>query len=229
MPGRPDGPAGDRAEPFCGLQAVLFDMDGTLVDSEPLWWEATVSVARTLGVELGPDDTPHVHGRTIEDTAAHLLTAAQPADPAPPPRLLERSATARPTTDLIRLLTESFAQRVEQGVELMPGATDLLRELGAAHLPTALVSASPRSIVDLVLPRLGHSFAHVVAAEDTTRGKPYPDPYLEAARRLGADPGRCVAIEDSPTGVTAATSAGCRVLVVHPEHGLPTLRDIRHA
>jgi HAD superfamily hydrolase (TIGR01509 family) len=204
---------------------VLFDLDGTLVDSEPHWWQATVAVARTLGVELGPADTPHVLGRTVEDTAAHLLATARSADPAPPPRLSERAVTA----DLIHLLTESFAQRVEQGVELMPGATDLLRELGAAHLPTALVSASPRSIVDLVLPRLGHRFAHVVAAEDTTRGKPYPDPYLEAARRLGADPSRCVAIEDSPTGVTAATSAGCRVLVVHPEHGLPTLRDIRHA
>ncbi|MET8004304.1 HAD family hydrolase [Nonomuraea glycinis] len=206
---------------------MLFDLDGTLVDSEPHWWQATVSVARTLGVELGPADTPHVLGRTVEDTAAHLLAAARSADPAPPPRLPERAATAQPDADLIRLLTESFARRVEQGVELIPGATDLLRELGAAHLPTALVSASPRSIVDLVLPRLGHRFAQVVAAEDTTRGKPYPDPYLEAARRLGADPSHCVAIEDSPTGVTAATSAGCRVLVVHPKHGLPTLRDIR--
>ncbi len=190
---------------------MLFDLDGTLVDSEPHWWRATVSVARTLGVELGPADTPHVLGRTVEDTAAHLLSAAP----------------AQPAADLIHLLTEAFARRVEQGVELMPGATDLLRELGAARLPTALVSASPRRIVDLVLPRLGHRFAHVVAAEDTTRGKPYPDPYLEAAQRLRADPGRCVAIEDSPTGVTAATSAGCRVLVVHPEHGLPTLREIR--
>lgn len=200
---------------------MLFDLDGTLVDSEPHWWQATVSVARTLGVELGPADTPHVLGRTVEDTAAHLLSAA------PPPRFPERATPAQLTADLIRLLTDSFAQRVEQGVELIPGATALLHELAAARLPTALVSASPRSIVDLVLPRLGHRFAQVVAAEDTTRGKPYPDPYLEAARRLRADPSHCVAIEDSPTGVTAATSAGCRVLVVHPKHGLPTLREIR--
>lgn len=213
---------------------MLFDLDGTLVDSEPHWWQATVSVARTLGVELGPADTPHVLGRTVEDTAAHLLSAhrsAQAAEPGSHPATRRSAQPNTPgshsTTDLIRLLTESFARRVEQGVELIPGATDLLRELGAARLPTALVSASPRSIVDLVLPRLGHRFAHVVAAEDTTRGKPYPDPYLEAARRLGAYPGRCVAIEDSPTGVTAATSAGCRVLVVHPEHGLPSLREIR--
>jgi len=215
---------------------VLFDLDGTLVDSEPHWWQATVSVARTLGVELGPADTPHVLGRTVEDTAAHLLSAhhsVQAAEPGSHPTT-RRSAQpntpgSRSTADLIHLLTESFAQRVEQGVELIPGATALLHELAAARLPTALVSASPRSIVDLVLPRLGHRFAQVVAAEDTTRGKPYPDPYLEAARRLRADPSHCVAIEDSPTGVTAATSAGCRVLVVHPQHGLPTLRDIRHA
>ncbi|WP_336210125.1 HAD family hydrolase [Nonomuraea sp. LPB2021202275-12-8] len=197
------------------LQAVLFDMDGTLVDTEPLWWQATASVARTLGFELGPADTPHVLGHTVEDTAAHLLSARPPSRP------------AESTTDLIRLLTESFARRVERSARVMPGAPDLLHQLSAARLPTALVSASPRSIVDLVLPRLGHRFDHVVAAEDTARGKPYPDPYLEAARRLGADPGRCVAVEDSPTGITAATAAGCRVLAVTPEDGLPSLRQIR--
>ncbi|MFD2349724.1 HAD family hydrolase [Nonomuraea ferruginea] len=108
----------------------------------------------------------------------------------------------------------------------MPGATPLLRELTAARIPTALVTASPRSIAALVLPRLGHRFDEVVAAEDTRRGKPHPDPYLEAARRLGAHPSRCVALEDSPAGVTAASTAGCHVVVV-TRTGLPTLREIR--
>ncbi|WP_214325651.1 HAD family hydrolase [Nonomuraea sediminis] len=217
-------------------QAVLFDMDGTLVDTEGLWWSATASVAGSLGVLLTPDDTPHVLGRTVEDTAAHLLSVRQAplpegdtgdASPAPGRRdgVRRRSAPQhgdQPT--VARLLTEAFADHIRQGVRVMPGARELLRELTEARIPTALVSASPRSIVDLVMPRLGHAFDLVVAAEDTACGKPYPDPYLKAARQLGVDPKLCVAIEDSPTGVAAATAAGCRVVVVDPAAGLPALR-----
>ncbi|MFD0471321.1 HAD-IA family hydrolase [Nonomuraea thailandensis] len=78
-----------------------------------------------------------------------------------------------------------------------------------------------------MLPRLGHTFDLVIANEDTERGKPWPDPYLEAARRLGAEPSRCVAIEDSPAGIAAARAAGCRVMVASPEKGLPSVRAVR--
>ncbi|GAA2401462.1 HAD family hydrolase [Nonomuraea africana] len=199
---RPDAPP-VGALPF---DAVLFDMDGTLVDTEGLWWEAAADVAASLGRELGPADLPHVLGRTVEDTAGHLA----PDDVA---RVSDR-------------LTESFADRIRRGVRVVPGARELLRALTTRAVPTALVSASPRSIVELVLPSLGHRFEVVLAAEDTVRGKPYPDPYLEAARLLEADPRRCVALEDSPTGVAAATTAGCDVLVVSAESGLPALADV---
>ncbi|TXK39043.1 HAD family phosphatase [Nonomuraea sp. C10] len=191
--------------------AVLFDLDGTLVDTEPHWWRATATVARGLGVDLGPDDEPDVLGRTVEHTAAHLLSRAP------------RDHDAGDTGDA---LTRAFAGELAHSFDVMPGATPLLRELTAARIPTALVTASPRSIAALVLPRLGHRFDEVVAAEDTRRGKPHPDPYLEAARRLGAHPSRCVALEDSPAGVTAASTAGCHVVVV-TRTGLPTLREIR--
>ncbi|WP_327090410.1 HAD family phosphatase [Nonomuraea sp. NBC_01738] len=182
--------------------AVLFDMDGTLVDTEGLWWQATGDIARSLGRELGPEDVPHVLGRAVEDTAAHLAPGDVPA-------------TAR-------ALTDAFAARISQGITLIPGARRLLAALTARGIPTALVSASPRSIVEQVLPNLdGHRFHLVIAAEDTERGKPYPDPYLAATERLGVSPADCVAIEDSPTGIAAATAAGCRVLVVDPDHGLP--------
>lgn len=183
--------------------AVLFDMDGTLVDTEGLWWEATASIARALGVALGPEDSPHVLGRTVEDTAIHLVGADG-------------------VDGVAQRLTDAFADRIRQGVVIVPGALGLLAALAVEGIPTALVSASPRSIVDLVLPRLNHRFHEVVAAEDTARGKPYPDPYLEATRRLNVDPTRCVAIEDSPTGIAAAQAAGCRVVAV-TQAGLPDL------
>lgn len=120
-------------------------------------------------------------------------------------------------------LTEGFAERVREGVSVIAGARELLRELATAGIPTALVSASPRGIVELVLPRLDHAFDLVVAVEDTPFGKPYPDPYLRAAHHLGVDPRRCVAIEDSPAGIAAAEAAGCQVYPVAPPSRLPTL------
>ncbi|MGW2149617.1 HAD family hydrolase [Nonomuraea bangladeshensis] len=192
-------------------QAVLLDLDGTLVDTEGAWWRAVAGVAATLGRRLGADDVPHVRGRTAADAAAHLLP----------------SASGAAVGALAERLVDAFAERLgRDGVPVMPGALELLSDLAAASIPTALVSASPRRVVELVLPCLRHPFHVVVADGEAARGKPHPDPYLEAARRLGADPRRCVAVEDSPAGVAAATAAGCRVLVAGPE-GPPSLAGIR--
>ncbi|MEU7002482.1 HAD family phosphatase [Nonomuraea sp. NPDC046570] len=211
--------------------AVLLDMDGTLVDTEGLWWAATSSVAHSLGTSLSPDDTPHVLGRTVEDTAAFLLTLVPHTSPYPFGSPDSSGSHGSPGShnfpgfhgfpgsldETVRRLTASFASLVGQGVRVFPGVHALLGELSRANVRTALVSASPREIVDLVLPVLGHPFDLVLAAEDTARGKPYPDPYLEAAKRLSVPPERCVAVEDSPTGIAAATAAGCQVIAVSPE------------
>ncbi|MEV4548125.1 HAD family hydrolase [Nonomuraea wenchangensis] len=194
-------------------EAVLLDLDGTLVDTEGAWWRAVAGVAAaSLGRRLEEADVPHVRGRTAADAAAHLLPAA---------------ASGAAVAALAERLVDAFAERLARdGVPVLPGARELLADLAAASIPTALVSASPRRVVELVLPCLRHPFHLVVADGETARGKPYPDPYLEAARRLGAAPERCVAVEDSPAGVAAATAARCRVLVTGPA-GPPSLARIR--
>jgi HAD superfamily hydrolase (TIGR01509 family) len=180
--------------------AVLFDMDGTLVDTEHLWWQAAAELAAELDLTLTEADLPDVLGRAVEHTAAHLHRT---------------SGTGRDEDDLVAALNDSFAGKVAGRAVPRPGALALLAELRAAAVPTALVSASPRRVVDLVLAGLGREwFTVTLAAEDTPRTKPEPDPYLAAADRLGLDPADCVAVEDTPAGVASASAAGCAVLAV---------------
>ncbi|TXS45999.1 HAD family hydrolase [Streptomyces sp. uw30] len=177
------------------LQAVLFDMDGTLVDTERLWWEAVELVA---GRALTEADEAEVLGRPVEHTADWLA-----------------AATGAPATELADALHREFADRVRAGIVPRPGALDLLDALARDNVPTALVTASPRAVADTVLEALGASrFAVSVTADDTDRTKPAPDPYLAACRALGVDPAACVAVEDTRTGVSSAEAAGCTVLAV---------------
>ncbi|WP_405826137.1 HAD-IA family hydrolase [Streptomyces sp. NBC_01390] len=181
--------------PQLQLQAALFDMDGTLVDTERLWWEAVEQVA---GRPLTEADQPDVLGRPVEHTA-DWLAAATGAEP------------GRLAAELHR----EFAARVRTGIVPRPGALDLLDALAEAGVPTALVTASPRAVADTVLKALGASrFAVSVTADDTEHTKPAPDPYLAACHALGVDPAACVAVEDTETGVASAEAAGCAVLAV---------------
>ncbi len=117
--------------------------------------------------------------------------------------------------ELMHAINTRFEQLVAQGAPLMPGARRLLTELSAHGVPTALVSASHRRTIDVMLRSLGpEHFAFTLAGDEIARTKPHPDPYLAAAARLGADPGRCVVVEDTLTGVTSAEAAGCRVVAV---------------
>ncbi|MBV6699673.1 HAD family phosphatase [Kitasatospora aureofaciens] len=180
--------------------AVLFDMDGTLVDTEHLWWQAAAELADELHHALTDRDAPEVLGRAVEHTAAHLHRV---------------SGTELTEAEVADRLGESFADKVAAETVPRPGALALLASLRDARVPTALVSASPRRVVDLVLATIGRDwFTVTLAAEDTERTKPAPDPYLAAAERLGLDPAACVAVEDTPTGVASATAAGCAVLAV---------------
>lgn len=187
-----------RSTPRQPLQAVLFDMDGTLVDTERLWWEAVEQVAAGLGHPLTGADQPDVLGRPVEYTARWL-----------------GGITGTPVAEAAAALHQEFAARVRTGIVPRPGALALLAELVREGVPAALVTASPRAVADTVLAALGASqFAVSVTADDTERTKPAPDPYLAACRALGVDPAACVAVEDTRTGVMSAEAAGCVVLAV---------------
>jgi HAD superfamily hydrolase (TIGR01509 family) len=188
------------AEPDAEPQAVLLDMDGTLVDTEGFWWDAEVEVFGRLGHRLREEHRQVVVGGPMTRSAGYLI---------------EETGAEIGLEALKGLLNAAFLRRVDGGVPLMPGARRLLTELTAHRVPTALVSASHRAVIDRMLPSLGpENFAVTIAGDELERTKPHPDPYLTAAARLGADPHRCVAVEDTATGVASAEAAGCRVVAV---------------
>jgi HAD superfamily hydrolase (TIGR01509 family) len=182
------------------LQAVLLDMDGTLVDTEGFWWDVEAEVFAGLGHPLDDSWRHVVVGGPMTRSAGFLIEATG-ADITLP--------------ELTVLLNQGFEDRIGRSLPLMPGATRLLAELSAHRIPTALVSASHRRIIDRVLDSLGRRhFALTVAGDEVPRTKPHPDPYLFAAAGLGADPARCAVVEDTATGVAAAEAAGCQVVAV---------------
>jgi len=179
---------------------VLFDMDGLLIDSEPLWLEAETAVMARLGADWTAADQVQLLGGSLDRTVRYLMSkATRPAAPG----------------QIAVWLMSGVTERVrDQGVPLRPGARELLAEVGAAGLPRALVTSSERGFMDAVLARTGLRFDVLVCANDVSMTKPDPEPYLLAAKLLGADPARCVALEDSPNGVASAEAAGCQVIAV---------------
>ncbi|HEY8967398.1 MAG TPA: HAD family phosphatase [Candidatus Methylacidiphilales bacterium] len=182
------------------LQAVLLDMDGTLVDTEGFWWDVEVEIFKKLG-------------HTLDDSWRHVVVGGPMSRSAG--FLIEATGADIPLDELCLLLNDGFEDLIGRALPLMPGATRLLAELAAHDVPTALVSASHRRIIDRVLTSLGSQYFRLsVAGDEVARTKPHPDPYLLAAARLGADPARCAVIEDTATGVAAAEAAGCQVVAV---------------
>jgi HAD superfamily hydrolase (TIGR01509 family) len=183
-----------------GLEAVLFDMDGLLVDTEPLWFETESEVMARLGAPWTKADQERLLGGSMEHTVGYLLAkATRPASP----------------TEVARWMTDGMLRRAAAGrVIVRPGARELLAEVAAAGIPHALVTGSQREFTDAVVASTGLTFTATVTGDDVARPKPDPEPYLLAAKVLDAAPENCVALEDSPSGVTSATGAGCRVVAV---------------
>jgi HAD superfamily hydrolase (TIGR01509 family) len=188
------------------LAAVLFDMDGLLVDTEPLWFETEAEVMGRLGAPWTKQDQEQLLGGSMDNTVGYLLARA--TRPVPP-------------ADVARWMMDGMLRRAAEGrVIVRPGARELLEAVAAAGIPYALVTGSQRPFAAAVLASTGFRFPVTVTGDDVARAKPDPEPYLLAAKLLDADPEQCVALEDSPNGVASATSAGCLVVAV------PTLLPI---
>ena len=187
--------------------AVLWDMDGTLVDTEPYWIETEYAIAERHGGTWSEEHALNLVGNDLLDSGRYIR---------------EHMGIDLEPAQIVEELLDGVVARVEREVPWQPGAVDLLADLNRAGVPCALVTMSWRRFVAPILAALPpDTFEAVVTGDAVSNGKPHPEPYLTAAGILGVDPASCLAIEDSNTGARSAESAGCTVLVV--ENHVPVL------
>jgi HAD superfamily hydrolase (TIGR01509 family) len=190
----------DRAPEAGALAAVLFDMDGLLVDSEWQWFAAETRTVRSLGAGWGKEQQADLLGSNLAFAAEYMIGHADS----------DESVEA-----VMQMLHDNMTEELASSVTFRPGALELVAELAAAGVPMALVTSSVRVHVEAVLRHVpGRPFRHVVTADDVELLKPHPDPYLTALALLGADGSGTVVLEDSPAGVASAEAAGCHVVAV---------------
>jgi HAD superfamily hydrolase (TIGR01509 family) len=191
--------------------AVLWDFDGTLADTEPLWIKAEFALVESLGATWSYEHAEYMVGNSLLDSGAYILQVIGRSD-------------LDPVWVVDRLIDQVVAELHGQPIPWRPGALDLLTELNAAGVPCALVSASYRIILDAALRRLPIGrFEESVAGDEVTKGKPHPEPYLEAARRLGVRTEDCVVIEDSANGAASGNASGALVLAVQTYVHVPPM------
>ena len=188
------------------VAAVVFDLDGVLIDSEERWDAARRAVVAEHGGAWRPGATRSMMGMSAPEWSRYLR---------------DELGVGLGADQIVSEVLERLAAEYERELPLLPGAVDAVRRL-AGRWPLGLASSANKEIIELVLDRagLGDAFAAYVSSEEVARGKPAPDVYLEAARRLGVDARSCVAVEDSSNGLRSAAAAGMAVIAV-PNHAFP--------
>ena len=177
--------------------AVLWDLDGTIIDSEPLWMAAEHELAERHGTTWTQEDGLALVGNSLIRSGEYIK------------QRLEADMSAE---EIVEFLVLRLALALREEIPWRPGARELIDAVHAEGTPQALVTMSYESIAEPIAATT--PFAAVVTGDKVARGKPHPDPYLLAAEMLGVDPTDCLAIEDSGTGAMSANAAGCNVLVV---------------
>jgi HAD superfamily hydrolase (TIGR01509 family) len=187
------------------IEAVVFDLDGVLIDSEPVWEQVRRQLVAERGGHWAPDAQRRIMGMSTGEWARYLS---------------EDLGVDLPPESVAELVIERMAARYTDRLPLMPGAVEAVRRL-AADWPLGLASSSPPSLIGTVLDAasLRACFAAVMSTEQVARGKPAPDIYLAVADQLGRRPQRCAAVEDSANGLRSAAAAGLRVIAIpHPRY-----------
>jgi HAD superfamily hydrolase (TIGR01509 family) len=192
------------------IEAVVFDLDGVLVDSEPVWEEVRREVVAAHGGHWAPDAQDRMMGMSTAEWSAYLVT--------------DLGVRLSPD-EVAHVVVSAMAERYRSHLPLLPGAVDAVRLMGS-RFTLGLASSSPRSLIAVVLDASGlrPAFAAVRSTEEESRGKPAPDVYLTVARLLGVDPGSCAAVEDSSNGLRSAAAAGLAVIAV-PRPSYPPAPD----
>jgi HAD superfamily hydrolase (TIGR01509 family) len=200
------------------IDAVVFDLDGLLLDTEQVWDEVREALVRERGGRWHDRAQADMMGMSSHEWSRYLH---------------EELGLSEPPEELNRLVVERMQERYRDGLPVIDGAVDAVRRM-AERWPLGLASSSNRPLIDLALERMGVAdlFHATVSSEEVERGKPAPDVYLEAARRLGVPPERLAAVEDSASGIRAAKVAGMRVVAIPNRHFPPgddvlALADLR--
>jgi HAD superfamily hydrolase (TIGR01509 family) len=182
------------------IEAVVFDVDGVLVDSEPVWEQVRRRVVAEHGGHWDPDTQHRLMGMSTGEWSRYLS---------------EDLGVALSPAAVADTVISAMAQRYAEHLPLLPGAVDAVLRM-AGRWPVGLASSAPRALIETVLDMtsLRPVFGAVMSTEEVTRGKPAPDIYLAVTARLGRPPGACAAVEDSSNGLRAAAAAGCQVIAV---------------
>ncbi|MFC5501565.1 HAD family hydrolase [Lysinimonas soli] len=184
----------------------MWDMDGTLVDTEPYWLTAETELVHAWGGQWSHADGLQLVGSSLERSSL----------------ILQSRGVDLPTDEIIDVLTDRVLTLLRDAVPWRPGARELLEALRDAEVPTALVTMSIRRMADHIAEAAGFpAFDIVVAGDEVTQGKPHPEPYLRAAMALGVNAADCIAVEDSEFGVAAAVASGATTIAVPLHVPLP--------